>query len=94
MPNFYTVLLNKQNCYKSKDDIWVLQHKIPPWYCRWKQKQPFTLWYCADNIYPWKDIIGKKVLKLRSITELRAFYGTYANLAVQIIQNSFQVFPL
>ncbi len=35
-----------------------------------KHKQPFTFWYCVDNFYPWKDIIGKKVLKLRSIAEL------------------------
>jgi hypothetical protein len=42
---------------------------------RWKQKQPFTFWYCVDNFYPWKDIIGKKVSKLRFIAELRAFYG-------------------
>ena len=42
---------------------------------RWKQKQPFTFWYCVDNFYPWKDIVGKKVSKLRSIAELGAFYG-------------------
>ncbi len=42
---------------------------------RWKQKQTFTFWYCVDNFYPWKDIIGKKVLKLGSIAELRTFYG-------------------
>jgi hypothetical protein len=30
---------------------------------------------CVDNLYPWKDIAGKKVSKLRSIAELRAFYG-------------------
>jgi hypothetical protein len=29
-----------------------------------------------DIFYPWKDIVGKKVSKLRSIAELRAFYGT------------------
>ncbi len=40
---------------------------------RWKQKQPFTFWYCDDNFYLWKDIVGKKVSKLRSIAELRAF---------------------
>ncbi len=28
-----------------------------------------------DNFYTWKDIVGKKVSKLRSIAELRAFYG-------------------
>ncbi len=26
---------------------------------------------CVDNFYPWKDIVGKKVSKLRSIAELR-----------------------
>ncbi len=31
MPNFDIVLINKQNWCKSKYDIWVLQHKIPPW---------------------------------------------------------------
>jgi len=30
---------------------------------------------CVNNFYPWKDIVGKKVSKLRSIAELRAFYG-------------------
>jgi hypothetical protein len=44
---------------------------------RWKQKQSFTFWYCVDNFYPWKDIVGIKVSKLRSIAELRAFYGTH-----------------
>ena len=43
----------------------------------WKQKQPFTFWYRIDNFYPWKDIVRKKVSKLRSIAELRAFYGTH-----------------
>ncbi len=42
---------------------------------RWKQNQPFTFWYCVDNFYPWKDIVAKKLSKLRSIAELRAFYG-------------------
>jgi len=42
---------------------------------RWKQKRPFTFWYCVDNFYPWEDIVGKKVSKLRSIAELRALYG-------------------
>ncbi len=46
---------------------------------RWKQKQPFTFWYCVDNFYPWKDIFGKKVSKLRSFAELRAFYGMGKN---------------
>ncbi len=43
---------------------------------KWKQKQSFTFWYCVVNFYPWKDIVGKKVSKLRSIAEQRAFYGT------------------
>ena len=62
MANFDTVLLIKQNWCKSKDDIWVFQHIIH--HARWKQKQPFTFWYCVDNFYPWKDIVGKKVSKL------------------------------
>jgi hypothetical protein len=59
MPNFDTVLLNKQKWCKSKHD------------------KPFTFWYCVDNFYPWKDIVGRKVSKLRSIAELRAFYGNF-----------------
>jgi hypothetical protein len=39
-------------------------------------KHPFTLSYCVNSFYIWKDIVGKKVSKLRSIAELRAFYGT------------------
>ncbi len=35
----------------------------------------FLILYCVDNFYPWKDIVGKKVSKLRSIAELRTFYG-------------------
>jgi hypothetical protein len=46
-------------------------------HARVKHKQPFTIRYCVDNVYPWKDIVGKKMSKLRSIAELRAFYGTY-----------------
>jgi hypothetical protein len=34
-----------------------------------------------DNFYPWKDIVGKKVSKLRFIAELRAFYGTLSSAA-------------
>ncbi len=49
---------------------------------RGKHKQPFTFWYCVDNFYPWKDIIGKKVSKLRFIAEPRVFYGTPADLGV------------
>jgi len=30
-----------------------------------------------SNFYLWKDIVGKKVLKLRSIAKLRAFYGNH-----------------
>ncbi len=41
-----------------------------------KAKAAFYFLYCVDNFYPWKDIIGKKVSKLRSIAEHRAFYGT------------------
>ncbi len=49
---------------------------------RWKQKQSFTFWYCVDNFYPWKDIVGKKVSKLRSIAKLRAFYGNPYNAVI------------
>jgi hypothetical protein len=45
-------------------------------HARVKYKQPFTIWYCIDNFYSWKDIVGKKVSKLRSIAKLRAFGGT------------------
>ncbi len=34
-------------------------------------------WYCVDNFYSWKDTVGKKVPKLRSIAELRAFAGNF-----------------
>jgi hypothetical protein len=37
--------------------------------------------YFFDNFYPWKDIVGKNVLKLRSIAELRAFYGSSSRLS-------------
>ncbi len=47
--------------------------------CHHVRGKPFTFWYCVDNFYPWKDIVGKKVSKLRSIAELRAFYGTVVN---------------
>ncbi len=50
---------------------------------RWKQKQPFTIWYCVDIFYPWKDIVGKKVSKLRSNAELRAFFGTSFSLSTE-----------
>ncbi len=44
------------------------------------RKQSFTFLYCVDNFYPWKDIVGKKVLKLRFIAELRAFYGVHPKM--------------
>ncbi len=46
---------------------------------RGKQKQPVTFWYCVDSFYPWKDIVGKKVSKLRAIVEVRAFYKQQVN---------------
>ncbi len=74
MPNFDTVLLNKQNWCKSKFEyIWVLQHKIPPW--KMKAKAAFYFLILCRQLLSWKDIVGKKVSKLRSIAELRAFYG-------------------
>ncbi len=59
MPNFDTVLFFTTKFHRA----------------RWKQRQPFTFWYCVDNFYPWKDLVGKMVSKLRSIAELGAFYG-------------------
>jgi hypothetical protein len=70
---------------------------------RGKHKQPFTFWYCVDNFYPWKDIVGKKVSKLRSIPELRAFYGSlrpetsfkrsYGNISTSLGYFKGTVFP-
>ncbi len=50
------------------------------------QKQP----------YPWKDIVGKKVSKLRSIAELRAFDGmSYVLcLTIQFLMNSVPCYEL
>ncbi len=73
MPNFHTVLLNKQIDAIKKMTFEFFATKFHR--ARWKQEQPFTFWYCVDNFYPWNDIFGKKVSKLRSIAELRAFYG-------------------
>ncbi len=72
MPNFDTILLNKTdaNSNMTFEHLNTIFHHV-----RGKHKQPFTFWYCVDNFYPWKDIVGKKVSKWRSITELRAFYG-------------------
>ncbi len=84
MPNFDSVLLNKQNWCKSKYDIWYFNTKFH--LDRWKQKQPFTFWYCVDNIYPWKDIVGKKVSKLRSIAEL-----TVQNLCLFLLEKNWAI---
>jgi hypothetical protein len=35
----------------------------------------FTFCHYIDNFSPWEDIVRKKVSKLRSIAELRAFDG-------------------
>ncbi len=40
-----------------------------------KNLQQFTFCHYIDNCSPWEDIIRKKVSKLRSIAELRAFDG-------------------
>jgi hypothetical protein len=47
-------------------------------YVKGKHKQPFTFWYCVDKFYPWKDIVGKKVSKLKPIAELWAFHGIFS----------------
>jgi hypothetical protein len=35
------------------------------------------------NFYPWKDIVGKKVLMLRYIAKLRAFYSIISKHIVE-----------
>jgi hypothetical protein len=61
---------------------------------RGKHKQPFTFWYCVDNFYPWKDIVGKKVSKLGSIAELRAFYGINIYLTLsQLLASALKLAP-
>ncbi len=60
---------------------------------RWQQKEPFTFGYCVNNFYPWKDIVGKKVWKLRSIAELHCksedlrkyFYQVYGTLQIALV---------
>ncbi len=47
----------------------------------------FTFWYCVNIFYPWKDIVGKKVSKLRFIAGLRAFYGMNKNHTFDTIDN-------
>jgi hypothetical protein len=39
--------------------------------------QQFTNCHYIDKFSPWEDIVSKKVSKLRSIAELRAFDGTF-----------------
>jgi hypothetical protein len=41
-----------------------------------KNLQQFTFCHYIDSFSPWEDIVRKKVSKLRSIAELRAFDGT------------------
>jgi hypothetical protein len=38
----------------------------------------------SDNCSPWEDIIRKKVSKLRSIAELRAFDGMIQNITKSV----------
>jgi hypothetical protein len=75
MPNFDTVLLINKTDANHKMTFEFFTTKF--YHARWKQKQPFTFWYCAYSFYPRKDIIvGKRCRSLRSIAELSAFYGT------------------
>ncbi len=60
-----TLMLNKQNDVNQNRTFEYFNTKFHR--DRWKQKQPFTFWYCVNNFYPWKDIVGKKVSNLRSI---------------------------
>jgi hypothetical protein len=50
--------------------------------------QQFTFCHYIDNYSPWediKDIIRKKVSKLRSIAELRAFDGMFYKLHFAVV---------
>ncbi len=85
MPNFDTVLLNKQTDANQNRTFEYFNTKFHR--DRWKQKQPFTFCYCVHNFYPWKDIVGKKVSNLRSIAELRAFCGSMWLLDLSLIGN-------
>jgi hypothetical protein len=38
----------------------------------------------AFYFYLWRDIVGKKVSKVRSIAKLRAFYGTVVKIIVHL----------
>ncbi len=51
----------------------------------------FTFWYCVHNFYPWKYIVRNKVSNLRSIAELRAFYGTELDAAVQLLKRKYEI---
>jgi hypothetical protein len=62
------------------------------YHARWKQKQPFTFWYCVDIFYPWKDIVGRKVSKLRSIAELKALYDTDDSISISLACSALNVF--
>ena len=77
MPNFDTVLLNKQNLCKSKYDIWVFQHKIPPWWM--KAKAAFYFLILCPQLLSLERYRRKNVSKLRSIAELREYYGNVLN---------------
>ncbi len=71
MPNFDDVLLNKQNWCKSK--YMTFEYGT-------STQNSSVIDESKSNFYPWKDIVGKKVSKLRSIAELRAFYGCLHSL--------------
>ncbi len=45
------------------------------WVVEKKKLAAIYLCHYIDNVSPWEDIVRKKVLKLRSIAELRAFDG-------------------
>jgi|688.fasta_scaffold534592_1 hypothetical protein len=58
-----------------------------------KEPEPFTFWYCAYNFFPWKGTVGKKVLELRSIAELRAFHGILYTYIIADPGQQVQVWP-
>jgi hypothetical protein len=44
-----------------------------------ESKSSLLLFDIVSTTNPWKDIVGKKVSKLRSIAELREFYGIFSD---------------
>jgi hypothetical protein len=56
---------------------------------RGKHKQPFTFWYCVDNFYPWKDIVGKKGVEVKdTLPNLGRFTVQYSSFGADTVTRS------